>query len=143
MVALALFKLRWEPAHTVLFLRLPADGVYRDGVLAGGHGKRGAEPVKSPLRGGLRRLLKAYAEALKAAGALLGLILKPLYPAHIVLAAPGALQQLRVYPLVIKAGQKLLLSLKPLSKFFFRPEIGIIPEYRDLEILCQKLYHRA
>ena len=79
MVALPLFKLRRKPAHAVPLLRLTAYGVYRDGVLAGGYGEGGAEPVKAQLRGGFSRLLKAYAEAFKAAGSLLGLILKSLY----------------------------------------------------------------
>ena len=74
MVALALFKLRRQPAYIILLRGFPADGVYGDGILAGGYGKRRAKPVKALLLCYARRLIKADAEAFEASFALLGLI---------------------------------------------------------------------
>ena len=104
--------------------------------------QRRAEIVELIVLGEARRFQQAQPEALGAALAALRLVLKPLYARVIV----GVLPWLGQHADLVRqahALDELHLSLEPAVKFLLRIDIGVVPQQRHVEILCEIFQHRA
>ena len=104
--------------------------------------QRRAEIVVLIVLGKTCRLQQAKPEALGAALAALRLVLKPLYARVIVCALP----RLGQYADLVRQTHtldELHLSLEPAVEFLLGIDIGVIPQQRHVEILCEIFQHRA